>query len=62
MKGIAVETVLYAVILVLALILITIIVMKLIPAFGKFINAVLAGIKKTLCDMLPWLIKWIIRC
>jgi type II secretory pathway component PulF len=59
MKGIAVETVLYAVILVLALILITITVMKLIPAFGKFINATLAGIKRTLCDMLPWLIRWL---
>ena len=57
MKGIAVETVLYAVILVLALILITITVMKLIPAFGNFISAALTGIKRNLCDMLPWLIR-----
>jgi len=59
MKGIAVETVLYAVILVLALALITIIVMRLIPAFGNFINAALSGIKKTICDMLPWIIRWL---
>jgi hypothetical protein len=39
--------------------LITITVMKLIPAFGNFVNATLAGIKKTLCDMLPWLIRWL---
>ena len=57
MKGIAVETVLYAIVLVLALVLMTITVMKLIPAFGNFINAALAGIKKTLCDMLPWWVK-----
>ena len=57
MKGIAVETVLYAIVLVLALVLMTITIMKLIPAFGNFINAALAGIKKTFCDMLPWWTK-----
>jgi hypothetical protein len=57
MKGIAVETVLYAVVLVLALVLLTIIFMKVIPAFGQFVTSATAGIKKFICDLMPWYLK-----
>jgi hypothetical protein len=57
MKGIAVETVLYAVVLVLALVLLTIIFMKVIPAFGQFVTSATAGIKKFICDLMPWPIR-----
>jgi type II secretory pathway component PulF len=62
MKGIAVETVLYAIVLVVALVLITIVFMKLIPAFGKFVDAAMSGIKNAVCGMLPWYSKWLLTC
>jgi hypothetical protein len=51
MKGIAVETILYAVILVIAIILLTFLVMKLVPTFGDFISYSLNGVKESLCKL-----------
>jgi uncharacterized membrane protein len=48
MKGLAVETVLYAVILALAMVLLTFLVKNLVPAAGDFITA---SLKKASCDI-----------
>jgi len=49
MKGLAVETVLYGIILVLAIVIITFLVIKIIPAFGDFMSLSLKGIKGSFC-------------
>lgn len=61
MKGIAVETVLYAIILVIALVILTFIIMKLIPAFGDFVDAALKGVKDSLCKSFG-IAGWIFGC
>jgi type II secretory pathway component PulF len=51
-KGLAVETILYTVFLVLALIVITFLLMKLIPAFGDMLTNSMRSIKESFCNML----------
>lgn len=50
MKGLAVETILYAIILVIALVILTFVITKLIPTFGDFVDSSLKGIKLSLCN------------
>jgi len=51
MKGIAVETALYGLILVLAIVVLTFIIMKLVPSFGDFMTYSLKGVKESFCKM-----------
>jgi len=51
MKGLAVETVLYGIILVFALILLSYVIMTLVPAFGNFMYNSLRGIKESFCRL-----------
>jgi phosphotransferase system glucose/maltose/N-acetylglucosamine-specific IIC component len=62
MKGIAVETVLYLIILAVAIVVLAFIAMKLIPAFGNFVTAALKGVKEGMCNLLPIYSKWIFGC
>lgn len=55
MKGLAVETMLYAIILVVAVVILTFLIVKLIPAFGDFVSAAMKGIMKEFCSMIPLL-------
>jgi hypothetical protein len=57
-KGMAVETVLYAIILVIAVVVLTLLVRKMVPAFGDLISASMKGI----CNSLPGFIKWMAGC
>jgi uncharacterized membrane protein len=49
MKGIAVETILYAIILVIALVLLVLLIKNLIPTFGNLVSSSLNGL---LCSTL----------
>ncbi|MCD6483306.1 MAG: hypothetical protein J7K83_03510 [Candidatus Aenigmarchaeota archaeon] len=58
-KGIAVETIVYGVIAVFALILLTMLFMKFIPSFNQMIVSAFGKMKSAFCDVLPWYARWI---
>ena len=62
MKGIAVETVLYAIILVIGLIIMTMLISKLVPFFGDMIDSVAAGIKNMICKNLGFFGRLVFGC
>jgi len=62
MKGIVIPTVGWLILAIIAVIVLFIVFSKLVPAVGSFMDAVLQGLKNTLCNLLPWFTKWIFGC
>ena len=59
-KGIAVETIVYGVIAVFALLLLTLLFMKLVPSFNQMIVSAFGKMKSAFCDSLPRVAKWLL--
>jgi uncharacterized protein YoxC len=53
MKGIAIETVAFLVIAVVALILIFVFLSKTVPFISQFVESIVNGIKHTICQQIP---------
>ena len=47
MKGIAVETIIYVIILILALAVLVFVITKMVPSFGSFIENMMKSIKES---------------
>jgi len=58
-KGIAVETIVYGVIAVFALVLLTILFMKFVPSFDQMIVSAFGKMKSALCNSLPRPARWL---
>lgn len=59
-KGdIAIETVVYAVIIVFALAIIMIFVFRLVPSFNDIVEGMFSKMKEIFCKTLPSVAKWV---
>jgi len=53
MKGIAIETIIFLVIAVIALILIFVFLSRTVPFISKFVENIVIGIKHWICQQIP---------
>ncbi|MDI6798954.1 MAG: hypothetical protein QMD12_03115 [Candidatus Aenigmarchaeota archaeon] len=62
MKGLVVSTVGWLILAIVAVIVLFIFFSKLVPVVGEFMDAAVKGLKKLICDMLPWPLNWLAGC
>jgi hypothetical protein len=53
MKGIAVETVIFLVLAVVALIIVFVFLSKTVPFISQFTENIVSGISRTICEQIP---------
>ena len=60
MPELAIDTIVYAILLILALVIIGLVIVKGVAGFKDFVVDSIGGIKNFIKSLLPWYSKWLV--